>query len=144
MIEKSGSIETDTDYWDCECKTNYIHLKSKGRFCSKCKVHEEDGMPDSRVSEIKHHYDPSKDKCMNLSIYQKMIDAGVKVDSHYSDLYAEVNIASRAIVAEYEYKSSVTTFTSATDGKLWYDIPFAFQPYWDKVAKKSAKTKKST
>lgn len=62
-----------------------------------------------------------------MSIYQKMIAAGVKVDNHYSDLYAPVNPVTEKIVSEYEHKSNVTTF----HGGQYYDIPFAFDPYWE-------------
>lgn len=44
-------ILTDPDYWDCECKDNYIHKKSDILYCSICGTYEED-QPDSRVNEI--------------------------------------------------------------------------------------------
>ena len=83
-----------------------------------------------------------------LSIYEQMKAAGVTIANHCSDLYAEVNEKSTAIVAAYEFKCNVTTFQSAIEGEgCFYDIPFAFDPYWQKredpkVDARAAKTKK--
>ena len=59
--DTGGGILTNMRYWDCACTRNYIHFKKKGRYCPKCKTHESDGMPDSRVNEIGLLYDPTKD-----------------------------------------------------------------------------------
>lgn len=73
-----------------------------------------------------------------MDIYEEMKQAGVETGSHESDLYAKVCEASRAIVARYPFKASVTTFTSRVDKQLWYDIPFAYTPFW---VRKSAPAK---
>lgn len=72
---------------------------------------------------------------MKSSIYQAMIDAGVPISHHESDLYAEVNPASREIVRRYEHRHNVRMFTDKETGHVWYDIPFAYQPFWDNVSK---------
>ena len=46
-----GIPVTDPNYWDCECKENYIHHKSARKECPKCGTYHED-QPDSRVSEV--------------------------------------------------------------------------------------------
>jgi len=28
----------------------------------------------------------------------------------------------------------VTRFTNNIDGKPWYDVPFAYMPFWDRVS----------
>ena len=65
MIEQHGTNDnkfyTDTAYWDCECKKNYIHFKKKGNYCPKCKNWDNADMPDSRVNEIKEMYDEKTD-----------------------------------------------------------------------------------
>ena len=45
-------IKTHNDYWDCECKNNYIHFKKDRLVCPVCKAEEDDGQPDSRVNEL--------------------------------------------------------------------------------------------
>lgn len=68
-----------------------------------------------------------------MSIYEDMKNLGVEIDHHESDLYVPVTDETRAIVAEYEFKTNVTTFVSQIDKKLWYDIPFAYLPYWERL-----------
>lgn len=60
-----------------------------------------------------------------MDIYEELKNAGVKLDGHESDLYAEVTPVSSEIISRYEFKSNVTKFRSQVDGKCWYDIPFA-------------------
>jgi hypothetical protein len=65
------------------------------------------------------------------SVYNAMIAAGVPTDSHESDLYVPVTPTSMAILNRLARPVNVTTFTSRIDGALWYDIPFAYTPWWD-------------
>ncbi len=65
------------------------------------------------------------------TIYAQLVAAGVPVDNHYSDLYALVTDESAKIVRGYSCASSVRRFRSNIDGKQWFDIPFAFDPYWE-------------
>jgi len=67
-----------------------------------------------------------------MAIYHDLKIAGVPLDNHESDLYALVVPASTAIVERYEHRANVRTFRSQLDGALWYDIPFAFLPWWEK------------
>lgn len=70
---------------------------------------------------------------LSKSVYQQLVDAGVPLDSHESDLYAKVTPESKAIVDQYEFRTNVTTFQSQTDGgALWYNIPFSYGPFWEK------------
>ena len=67
-----------------------------------------------------------------MSIHSELKEAGVKLDSHYSDLYAEKTPESKKIIDKYEFKKNVTTFINQKNNKVWYDIPFANQDWWDK------------
>lgn len=75
-----------------------------------------------------------------MAIYEDLIAAGVPTDHHESDLYALVTPESRALVAAYEYRCHVQTFVSQVDGRLWYDIPFAYQPFWDRVRQREVRS----
>lgn len=66
------------------------------------------------------------------SIYDLMVETGVKIRNHCSDLYVPVTEETRKIVNSYNFKCNVRTFTSQIDGKPWFNIPFAYDPYWDK------------
>ena len=70
-----------------------------------------------------------------MSIYYRLKQTGCKLDHHESDLYAEVTEETQKIIDGYNHKSSVKKFHSQIDGKLWFDIPFAFDPFWEKVEK---------
>jgi hypothetical protein len=72
-----------------------------------------------------------------MSIYQDLKAAGVQLDHHESDLYAKVTPESQAIVDGYRFKCNVTRFTSQIDGLRWYDIPFAYEPFWDAVKRRA-------
>jgi hypothetical protein len=67
------------------------------------------------------------------SIYQKAIALEIPTDQHESDLYMPVNNLSRRLVKEYEHRQNVTTFKSQIDGQLWYEVPFAYDPWWDRA-----------
>ena len=71
-----------------------------------------------------------------MSIMEEMEAAGVEIDHHYSDLYVPVTPETKRIVSGYTYKANVTTFRSLADGALWYDIPFAYAPYWQRALRR--------
>lgn len=53
--------------------------------------------------------------------------------SHWqSDLYCKVTPQSQRLIKRYRYESMVTVFESS-DHTLWYDIPFAYTPYWEEL-----------
>jgi len=71
-------------------------------------------------------------------IYDAMKAAGVQIDNHYSDLYVPVNDTTRAIIAQYP-DARPRTFTSQIDGKPWFELTFAYLPYWEqRTAEKRA------
>ena len=64
-----------------------------------------------------------------MSIYQDLKAAGVPMDNHESDLYAKVTPDSVRIVESHGRSHS--RFRSEIDGEMWFDIAFAFEPFWD-------------
>ena len=73
-----------------------------------------------------------------MTIYEQLKAAGVPISSHESDLYAKKTPESQAIIAAYEFKGIVKTFISQIDKTVWYDIPFAYDPFWEKAASRQA------
>jgi len=67
-----------------------------------------------------------------VTIYERLLEAGIPLDSHESDLYALVTPESTRIVAGYEHAKNVRTFRSEVDGRQWFDIPFAYLPWWQR------------
>ena len=64
-----------------------------------------------------------------MSIYTELRDAGVHLNYHQSDLYAKDCPEARTILRQYGSRRNVSAFHSEQDGELWYDIPFAFDPF---------------
>jgi len=67
-------------------------------------------------------------------LYDAMMNATTPTerDHHASDLYIKVTPATTRIIDRYEYSSQVSSFHDQTDPRraLWYEIPFAYLPYW--------------
>ena len=72
-----------------------------------------------------------------MSLYSELLQAGVPLSNHESDLYAKATPAAREIIRRHR-PSSVSVFTSQIDGALWYDVPFAYLPWWEKRCGKQA------
>jgi len=74
------------------------------------------------------------------TIYQDCIAAGCRTGHHESDLYVRADEAGRtvvqgAIAAGRIPRVNVTLFQSEMPdekGQLWYELPFAYDPWWEK------------
>ena len=62
------------------------------------------------------------------SLYEDIKAAGIEIDHHESDLYFPVTLESREILRKSG--RAHTMFRSAIDGSLWFDCPFAYDPWW--------------
>ena len=72
---------------------------------------------------------------MPSSLYLELVAAGCVLDNHESDLYVEDTEAARAIIGRFpQEQGNLTSFTSQIDQKPWLDIPFAFDPWWERRA----------
>jgi hypothetical protein len=66
-----------------------------------------------------------------LSLYEELVAAGIETDNHESDLYFPMNEQSTAILKARGMKCK--TFVSQIDNKRWYEEPFGYKPFWDRV-----------
>ncbi len=66
-----------------------------------------------------------------MSIYTDLVSRKCEIDHHESDLYTPVNDVSKSILKRYG-NTSAEIFTHQTLKTQWYDIPFAFDPWWKK------------
>jgi len=78
------------------------------------------------------------------TLYERLEEAGIEIDHHYSDLYFKKTDESMKILIEYKKellelsKNNVITYSIFTDQinkTLWIDVPFAYDPYWEEKAK---------
>jgi hypothetical protein len=64
-----------------------------------------------------------------MSIYTELLAAGVPLDNHESDLYALVTPESAKILCKHNQR--LRSFESPMDKAMWFDIPFAYDPFWE-------------
>jgi len=64
-----------------------------------------------------------------MSLYKELVEAGIDINSHESDLYCPVTPESTEILARYP-EVGWTTFTHQRTGTRWYDVPFMYDPWW--------------
>jgi hypothetical protein len=66
-----------------------------------------------------------------MSLYETLKAAGCEVDNHESDLHVKATATATLILKRFPEWRGVSSFCSRLDGALWYDVPFAYQPWWD-------------
>lgn len=66
-----------------------------------------------------------------MSLYTDLKSKGNKLDSHCSDLYVRATSKALAIIKAHGHCFS--RFIAQDDKQLWFDVPFAYDPYWEKV-----------
>lgn len=80
---------------------------------------------------------------LNQSIYNVLMDAQISemdIDNHFSDLYVRVTPETTELLRRYYEaqgaKRMPETFRSNLGDGQWYDIPFAYNTYWEDKMKK--------
>jgi hypothetical protein len=72
------------------------------------------------------------DPIPQLSLYDNLKIHGINTDHHESDLYFPLTVQTTAILEQYPVHShNATIFTHVEYGFPWYDVPFAFTPWWE-------------
>lgn len=67
----------------------------------------------------------------NMSLYTDCKALGETIDHHESDLYVKSSKSADALVKLHDTHKIATKFISNVDGKVWWDVPFSFDPYWE-------------
>lgn len=57
------------------------------------------------------------------------------IDHHESDLYLMIDDVSRVIVGalDKDNRALLNTFTSWIDETRWYELPFCYIPFWERL-----------
>jgi len=72
-----------------------------------------------------------------MSLYQALVAAGVEVSNRYSDLYFPINQQTAEILATFPKEMAIATkFVSDDTKERMYEVPFSFDPYWEKKLEK--------
>lgn len=78
----------------------------------------------------------TRGKTAQPSIYKALKAAGCALDSHESDLYVRDSETARRIIKEVNAVPSLGKWQTSTfrgnDGHAWIEIPFAYDPWWEK------------
>ena len=116
-------IETNENYWDCECEEDYIHEKAKKKYCVKCNSLSFN-QPDSRQNEVDIllEINDSQNKIMKTQSVDVICNAFVNV-TFPADWNAEDEAVYERIrqVAIRKYKERIDIG----------DIDFDIEPYED-------------
>ena len=69
------------------------------------------------------------------SLYERMVEAGVKIDHHYSDLQVESTETTRAIIAVFKKEGICPLHTEnfISEGVPWIEIAFMYDPHFNRV-----------
>ena len=62
------------------------------------------------------------------TVYEKIQEANIPTDHHESDLYVLATPESKAILERAN--RSLESFISQIDHKMWYNVAFAYDPFW--------------
>lgn len=71
------------------------------------------------------------------TLYDELIENEVPLSSWASDLYFPVNEQTTKILLKYQAEYNIAKkFTvqigHQNAGQLWYEVPFAYIPYWER------------
>ena len=69
-------------------------------------------------------------------LWNEIVKQNIPHDHHESDLYLPVNEQTEKLIADYDCKDRVDIFVSQADGKAWYELPFAYEPFWQECLKR--------
>lgn len=68
-----------------------------------------------------------------MSVYTDILAARIEHDHHESDLYVPDNAEVRQILDRHvEFKKNAKPFKDKFTGNTWLDIPFAYDPFYNK------------
>lgn len=105
-----------------------IDMENTRRIAGKIIAESEGARRERAIHELDQQFKQPPVVPSNRSLYQQLLAAGVELEHHESDLYAKVTPESTRIIKESGHSSSV--FRSEVDGQMWYDLPFAYKPFW--------------
>jgi len=64
-----------------------------------------------------------------MTIYEALVAEGCTIEAHESDLFVKASKKAEAIIRSHPHNAY--RFVAA-DGTAWWDLPFAYDPFWEK------------
>jgi hypothetical protein len=65
------------------------------------------------------------------TIFEEIKESGVEISNWQSDLYFPKNPITDKIVNSHRGEYYIGMFRNNNDNELWYEIPMAYDPYWE-------------
>lgn len=75
---------------------------------------------------------------MEKTLYQECVECQIPMRNHASDLYIPANEDTIHLLKKHNKRA--TTFLNQVEGGLWFDVAFAFDPWWVAKANKISLT----
>ena len=72
-----------------------------------------------------------------MGVYEELRAAGCVLDSCESTLYVQDTDTAREILSKYPHATFSTFISEKEPGGRWLDVPFQWQPFWDRKARKT-------
>lgn len=94
---------------------------------------------EGREQAINHYGRPGVHHSLDETptLFDLVLSTHTPFHSHASDLYIPATNQTRAMLKEFpQCDANKITFTNQVEGGLWFDIPFAFVPWWDALLEK--------
>ena len=70
-----------------------------------------------------------------MTLYEVMEYYNIQMDHHESDLYVIKDDHSSELLKLFPVQEKTATVFTGDDGKQWYDIAFAYDPWWEEKVK---------
>ena len=68
-----------------------------------------------------------------MSLFQMVVKLGIPFSNHASDLYIPVTPETTKLLQSITIKGRkhhYSVFNNQVEGGLWYDVAFAYEPFW--------------
>lgn len=67
-----------------------------------------------------------------MTLYQELKQTGIEIVVHESDIQFPVTIQTTEILKKHpDAGPCISTFHDTITGKLWYDVAFAYDVFWE-------------
>lgn len=68
-----------------------------------------------------------------MTLYQDLVENGIEIGHRESDLYFPLSEQTIEILKRHPLQNRIAErFINQIDGTLWFDIPFAYIPFWER------------
>ena len=85
----------------------------------------------------------TQSKQSEKSVYERLMETNASTDNHLSDLYIEATPEVMAVLNDIKKDDPTIMFSTFDDlqtGRVWVDLPFQYEPYWEDKQRQEERT----